>query len=91
MRMKKVLIECNLSNPVSFRDIIDCAINSEKIHLTKNSLALSNAKFETWFTQQNQWLAGVLTCAVSFLRGITMIKKLSDDRSTVPIINIYMK
>ena len=56
----EVLIEYTLANPIPFKDIVECVVNYEKVHLTKEDLALSHTKFQNWFTQQNKWLAVVL-------------------------------
>ena len=49
---EEVLIEYTLANPIPFKDVIECVINDEKVHLTKEDLALSNTKIENWFTQK---------------------------------------
>ena len=56
-----MLIEYTLANPIQFKDVVECVINNEEEHLTKEDLALWNTKIENWFTQQNKWLAVVLT------------------------------
>ena len=43
---KEVLIEYTLANPIPFKDAVDCVVNDEKVHLTKEDLALSNTKIE---------------------------------------------
>ena len=50
---EEVLIECTLANPIPFKDVVECVVNDETVHLTKEDLALSNTKIENWFTQQN--------------------------------------
>ena len=51
---EKVLIEYTLANPIPFKDVVECVINNEKVHLTKEDLTLSNTKIENWFTLQNK-------------------------------------
>ena len=62
MRIEDILIEYTLANPIPFKDVVECIVNDEKVHLTKEDLALSNTKIENWFTQQNKWLAVVPHC-----------------------------
>ena len=50
---EKVLIEYTLANAISFQDVVEC-VNNERVHLTKEDLALSNTKIKNWFTQQNK-------------------------------------
>ena len=47
---EEVLIEYTLANPIPFKDVVECVVNDEKVHLTKEDLALSNTKIENWFT-----------------------------------------
>ena len=54
------LTEYILENSMPFRDVVDCVVNNEKIHLTKEDLAVSHTKIENWLIQQNIWLAVVL-------------------------------
>ena len=61
---EEVLIEYTLANPIPFKDVVECVVNGEKVHLTKEDLALSNTKIENWFTQQNKQLAVVPTVSV---------------------------
>ena len=61
---EEVLIEYTLANPIPFKDVVECVINDEKVHLTKEDLALSNTKIENWFTSQNKWLAVVLIASI---------------------------
>ena len=76
---EEVLIEYTLLNPIPFKDVMECVVNDEKVHLTKEDLALSNTKIENWFTQQNKWLAVVLIAStigiLSFIIGMVMVKK----------------
>ena len=65
---KEVLIDYTFANPIPFQDAVECVVNDEKVHLTKEDLALSNTKIENWLTQQNEWLAVVLT--LSFIGGL---------------------
>ena len=51
---EEVLIEYTLANPIPFKDVVECVVKDEKVHLTKEDLALSNTKIENWFTQQNK-------------------------------------
>ena len=51
---EEVLIEYTLANQIPFKDIVECVVNDEKVHLTKEDLALSNTKIENWFTQQKK-------------------------------------
>ena len=48
---EEVLIEYTLANPKPFKDVVECVVNDEKVHITKEDLALSNTKIENWFTQ----------------------------------------
>ena len=88
---EEVLIEYTLANPISFRGVVECVVNDEKVHLTKEYLALSNTKIENWFTQQNKRLAVVLTASYigifSFIIGMVMIKKWFSIKNTVTTIN----
>ena len=43
---EEVLIEYTLANPMQFKDVVDCLVNDEKVHLTKEDLALSNTKLK---------------------------------------------
>ena len=87
----EVLIEYTLANPIPFKDVVECVINDEKVHLTKEDLALSNTKIENWFTSQNKWLAVVLIASIigilSFIIGMIMVKKWFSVRNTVTTIN----
>ena len=38
----EVMIEYTLANPIPLKDVVECVINDEKVHLTKEDLALSN-------------------------------------------------
>ena len=91
---KEVLIEYTLANPIPFKDVIKCVVNDEKVHLTKEDLALSNTKIEIWFTQQNKWLAIVLIASIigvlSFVIGMIMVKKWFGIKNTVTTINTYV-
>ena len=51
---EEVLIEYTLANPIPFKDVVECVVNDEKVHLTKGDLALSNTNIENWFVQQNK-------------------------------------
>ena len=88
---EEVLIEYTLANPIPFQDVVECVINDEKVHLTKEDLALSNTKIENWFTSQNKWLAVVLIasiiCILSFIIGMIMVKKWFSVKNTVTTIN----
>ena len=76
---EEVLIEYTLANPIPFKDVVECVVIDEKVHLTKEDLALSNTKIENWFTQQNKWLAVILIASIigilSFVIGMIMVKK----------------
>ena len=61
---EEVLIEYTLANPIPFEDVVEGVVNDEKVHLTKEDLALSNNKIENWFTQQNKWLAVILIVSI---------------------------
>ena len=41
---EEVLTEYTLANQMSYKDVVDCDVNNEKVHLTKEDLALSNIK-----------------------------------------------
>ena len=41
---EEVLIEYTLANLIPFKDVVECIVNDEKVHLTKEDLALSNTK-----------------------------------------------
>ena len=87
---EEVLIEYTLANPMPFKDVIDCVVNNEKVHLTKEDLALSNTEIENWFTKQNKWLAVILITSfivLSFVVGIIMVKKQFSVRNIVTTIN----
>ena len=88
---EEVLIEYTLANPIPFKDVVECVVNDEKVHLTKEDLALSNTKIENWFTQQNKWLAVVLIASIigilSFIIGMVMVKKWFSVKNTVTTIN----
>ena len=76
---EEVFIENTPANPIPFKDVVECIVNDEKVHLTKEDLALSNTKIENWFTSQNKWLAVVLIASIigilSFIIGMVMVKK----------------
>ena len=61
---EEVLIEYTLANPLPCKDVVECVVNDEKVHLTKEDLALSNTNIENWFTQQNKWLAVGLIASI---------------------------
>ena len=88
---EEVLIEYTLANPIPFKDVVECVINDEKVHLTKEDLALSNTKIENWFTSQNKWLAVILIASIigilSFIIGMIMVKKWFSVKNTVTTIN----
>ena len=88
---EEVLIEYTLPNPILFKDIVECVVNEEKVHLTKKDLALSNSKIKNWFTQQNKWLAVVLIASIigvlSFVIGVIMVKKWFSIKNVVATIN----
>ena len=88
---EEVLIEYTLANPIPFKAVVECVVNDEKVHLTKEDLALSNTKIENWFTQHNKWLAVVLIASIigilSFIIGMVMVKKWSSIKNTVTTIN----
>ena len=79
---EKVLTEYTRSNPIPFKDVVECVVNDEKVHLTKEDLALSNAKIENWFMQQNKWLAVVLIASIigvlCFVVGMIMVKEVAQ-------------
>ena len=89
---EEVLIEYTLANPIPFKDVVECVVNDEIVHLTKEDLALSNTKIKNWFTQQNKWLAVVLIASIigilSFIIGMVMVKKWFSIKNTVTTINI---
>ena len=41
---EEVLIEYTLANLIPFKDVVECVVNNEKVHLTKEDVALSNTK-----------------------------------------------
>ena len=41
---EEVLIEYTIANQIPFKDVMDCVVNGENLHLTKEDLALSNKK-----------------------------------------------
>ena len=88
---EEVLIKYTLGNPIPFKDVMECVVNDEKVHLTKEDLALSNTKIENWFTQQNKWLAVVLIASIigilSFIIGMIMFKKWFSIKNTLTTIN----
>ena len=85
------MIEYNLTNPIPFKDVVECVVNDEKVHLTKEDLALSNTKIENWFAQQNKWLAVVLIASIigilSFIICMVMVKKWFSVKNTFTNIN----
>ena len=42
-----VLIKYTLANPIPFKDVVECVVNDEKVHLTKEDLELANTKLKT--------------------------------------------
>ena len=52
---EEVLTEYTFANPIPFKDVVQCVVNDEMVHLTKEDVALSNTKIENWFKQQNKW------------------------------------
>ena len=87
---EEVLIEYTLVNPIPFKDVVECVVNDEKVHLTKD-LALSSTKIENWFAQKNKWLAVVFIASIvgilSFIIGMVMAKKWFSIKNNVPTIN----
>ena len=85
------MIKYTLANPIPFKDVVECVVNDEKVHLTKEDLALLNTKIENWFTQQNKWLAVVLITSIigilSVIIGMVMVKKWVSVKNTVTTIN----
>ena len=61
---EEVLIKYAVANPIPFKDVVECVVNDEKVHLTKEDLALSNTRIENLYTQQNIWLAIVLIASI---------------------------
>ena len=51
---EEVLTEYILAKTIPFKDVVECVVNDEEVHLTKEDFALSNTKIENWFTQQNK-------------------------------------
>ena len=92
---EEVLIEYTLANPIPFKDVVECVVNDEKVHLTKEDLVLSNTKIENWFTQQNKWLAVVLIASIigvlSFVIGMIMVKKWFSIKNTVTTISTSVR
>ena len=90
----EVSIEYTLANPIPFKDLVNCVVNDEKVHLTKENLALSNTKIENWFAPQNKWLAVVLIASIigilSFIIAMVMVKKWFSVQNTVTTINTSM-
>ena len=90
-----VLNEYTLANPIPFKNVVECVINDEKVHLTKEDLALSNTKIENWSTQHNKWLAVVLIASIigvlSFVIGMIMVKKWFSIKNTVTTINTSVR
>ena len=88
---EEVLIKYTHANPIPLKDIVECVVNDEKVHLTKEDLALSNTRIENWFTQQDKWLAVVLTASIigvlSFVISMIMVKKWFSIKNTVTTIN----
>ena len=88
---EELLIEYTLANPIPFKDVVECVVNEDKVHLTKNDLALSYTKIENWFTQQNKWLALVLIASIigvlSFVISMIMVKKWFSIKNNVTTIN----
>ena len=37
---EEVLIECTLANPIPLKDVVECVVNNEKVHLIKEDLTL---------------------------------------------------
>ena len=87
---EEVLIEYTLANPIPFKDVVECVVNGEKVHLTKEDLALSNTKIRNWFTQQKKWLAVILVASfigvLSFVVDMILIKELFSITNTVTTI-----
>ena len=85
------MIEYTLPNPIPFKDVVECVVNNEKVHLTKEDLALSSTKIENWFIPQNKWLAVVLIASIigilSFIIGMVMVRKWFSVNNTVTTIN----
>ena len=47
----EALTEYTLTHPMSFKEVVECVVNSKKMPFTKENLALSNTKIENWFTE----------------------------------------
>ena len=88
---EEILIEYTLANPIPFKDVVECVVNDEKVHLTKKDLALSNTKIEIWFTQQNKCLAVVFIASIigvlSFVIGMIMVMKWFSIKNTFTTFN----
>ena len=88
---EKVLIGYTLANPMPFKDVVACVDNNEKVHFTKEDLALSNTKSENLFTKQTKWLAVVLIASIigdiHFVVGMITVKKWFNVSTTVVTIN----
>ena len=66
------LIEYTFANPVLFKDIVDCGINTEKVHLNRMIWYYLIPKMKIGSHKKNKWLAIVLT--TSFI-GLMWSKK----------------
>ena len=70
---------------------MECVVNDEKVHLTKEDLALSTTRIENWFTPQKKCLAEVLIASIigilSFIIDMVMVKKWFSVKNTVTTIN----
>ena len=88
---EEVLIEYTLTNPIPFKDVVECVNNDEELHLTKEDLALSSIKIKNWFIHQNKWLAVVLFASfigvLSFVIGMIMVKKWCSIKNPITTIN----
>ena len=91
---EEVLIEYILGNQVPLKDVVDCIVNNEKVHLSKRDLALSNMKIENFIMQQNKWLAVVFIASfigiLSFVVDMIMVKKWFSVRNTTSTINTFV-
>ena len=91
----KVLIEKPLANLIPLKEVVECVVNNEKVHLTNGDLTLSNTKTETWFMHQNKWLAAICIASfiivVSFDIDIIMAKKWYIIRNTIVTISTSVR
>ena len=80
-----------LANPTPFKNVVDCIVNDEKVHLTKRIWHYLAATLKIDFTQQNKCLPVFVIASfidvLSFVVGMIKDTKWFIIRNTITTIN----